>query len=195
MANVTERRLKDGSLSYRVRVSAGYDGSGRQIFKSMTYVPNAGLTERQIQKELARRVADFEKQVEAGVLIDPKMTVDALLEKFFAEYALQQLKPATVYGYRKLVPRVSAALGHNKLNQLRPGHLMTFYNNLREEGVRQDGKYCATQVLVARCGKGTRRELVEKSGVSERTIARTVNGGHCGKKTAVALAEATGVRR
>ena len=62
----------------------------------------------------------------AGLWLIP-MTVDELLAKWFKEYAEPQLKPHTVSDYRKLVPRISAALGHIKLGKLRPGHIMQFY--------------------------------------------------------------------
>ena len=37
--------------SYSIRVSSGYDISGKQIIHSKTWTPKPGLSERQIKKE------------------------------------------------------------------------------------------------------------------------------------------------
>ena len=47
MANVTRRIGKDGSVSYRIRVFAGVDLHGKQIFRSRTFVPEKGMSLRQ----------------------------------------------------------------------------------------------------------------------------------------------------
>ena len=49
--------------SYRIRASAGYDASGKQITKSMTWKPEPGMTKRQIEKELDRQKVLFEEQI------------------------------------------------------------------------------------------------------------------------------------
>ena len=40
--------------SYRIRVSCGYTREGRQITRSTTWTPPAGLNARQVKKELDR---------------------------------------------------------------------------------------------------------------------------------------------
>lgn len=127
MANIQKRTTKDGKTTYRIRVYAGEAQGGKQIVKSTTYCPAEGMTARQIEKAVQKAAMDFERQVQQGGLVADSMTVDELLAKWFKEYAEPQLKPHTVSDYRKLVPRISAALGHIKLNKLRPGHIMQFY--------------------------------------------------------------------
>ena len=61
MASITKR--KD---SYFIAVSCGYDQNGRQIRRTMTYKPEANMTERQIQKEVQRQAVLFEEQVRNG---------------------------------------------------------------------------------------------------------------------------------
>lgn len=39
MANITKRKNKDGSASYRVKVSAGVGADGRYIYRSATFTP------------------------------------------------------------------------------------------------------------------------------------------------------------
>ena len=121
------------------------------------------------------------------------MKLDDLIEKWFTEYADRQLKPKTATEYRKLVPRVSAALGHMKVNQIRPAHLMAFYANLSEGGVRQDSTYTATAALLKLLPKGQRARIRETAGVGEETMRGLCNGKPVSRKTAEKVADAAGL--
>lgn len=44
MANVTRRANKDGTTSYRVKVSAGLGADGRYVYRSATFPPRAADT-------------------------------------------------------------------------------------------------------------------------------------------------------
>ena len=170
MAKITKRMKKDGTCSYCIRVSNGYDRRGRQVMVNRTFTPPPGMTGKKLEKELQRQADAFEQEVHAGVLLDASMKVDDLIERWFTEYADRQLKPKTATEYRKLVPRVSAALGHMKVNQIRPAHLMAFYANLSEGGVRQDSTYTATAALLKLLPKGQRARIREAAGVGEETM-------------------------
>lgn len=61
MANITKR-----NNSYFIRVSCGYDVSGKQIFQSMTWTPEKGMTKKQIEKELERQAVLFEENCKKG---------------------------------------------------------------------------------------------------------------------------------
>lgn len=193
MANIQKRTTKDGKTSYRIRVFAGEAQDGKKVMKSTTYCPAEGMTARQIEKAVQKAAMDFERQVQQGGLVADSMTVDELLAKWFKEYAEPQLKPHTVSDYRKLVPRISAALGHIKLSKLRPGHIMQFYAQLQKPGIRLDGKYQAKRGLVAMYPKGKRKALVDAAGVAERTVARIWAGECTSLQTAQKLAQAAGV--
>ena len=193
MANVQKRTTKDGKTSYRIRVFAGEAQDGKKVMKSTTYCPADGMTARQIEKAVQKAAMDFERQVQQGGLVADSMTVDELLAKWFKEYAEPQLKPHTVSDYRKLVPRISAALGHIKLSKLRPGHIMQFYAQLQKPGIRLDGKYQAKRGFVAMYPKGKRKALVDAAGVAERTVARIWAGECTSLQTAQKLAQAAGV--
>ena len=60
MATTKKRELKDGSVSYEIRVSLGRDINGKQILKYQTWSPPAGMTAKQTEKALAREVVLFE---------------------------------------------------------------------------------------------------------------------------------------
>ena len=57
MANIKRR-----GNSYSIRVSAGYDTSGKQIVKSMTWKIPDGMSDKKAEKEANRVAALFEEK-------------------------------------------------------------------------------------------------------------------------------------
>ena len=193
MAKIIKRTKKDGSCSYCIRVSNGYDRLGRQVLVNRTYTPPPGLTGKKLEKELQRQADAFEQEVRSGISLDASMKVDDLIERWFTEYAEKKLKPKTVYDYRRLVPRISAGLGQLKVCQVKPSHLMAFYSNLEEQGVREDSAYTAVPALLEQLPKGRRGQIAEAAGVSERTMATLYRGGNVSRATAEKVASAAGL--
>ena len=62
MATISKRTSKKGEVSYLIRVSLGYNKSGQQIVKSMTYKPESGMKPKAVEKELNRQAVLFEEQ-------------------------------------------------------------------------------------------------------------------------------------
>ena len=85
MAKIVKRTKKDGTCSYCIRVSNGYDREGRQVLVNCTFTPPPGLTGKKLEKELQRQADGFEQEVHAGVLLDASMKVDDLIERLFTE--------------------------------------------------------------------------------------------------------------
>lgn len=54
--------------SYQIRVSAGYDSEYRQVIHTKTWKPTPGMTERQIEKEVARQAIMFEELCKKGIV-------------------------------------------------------------------------------------------------------------------------------
>ena len=67
MAKIVKRTKKDGSSSFLIRVSNGYDRNGKQVMQSMTYTPPAGLTGRKLEKEV-QRPSSLKRRCMAGLL-------------------------------------------------------------------------------------------------------------------------------
>ena len=193
MAKIVKRTKKDGSSSFLIRVSNGYDRNGKQVMQSMTYTPPAGLTGRKLEKEVRRRADEFEQEVHNGLALDADMKLDDLIDRWFSEYIDKKCKPKTGVEYRYLRPRISAALGHMRVNQIRPSHLMAFYSNLEEQGVREDSTYTAVPALLDQLPKGKRGQIAAAAGVSERTMATLYRGGNVSRSTAEKVASAAGL--
>lgn len=79
MAKIIKRTKKDGSCSYCLRVSNGYDREGRQVLVNRTYTPPPGLTGKKLEKELQRQADAFEQEVHNGLNLDTDMKLDDLL--------------------------------------------------------------------------------------------------------------------
>ena len=127
--------------AYRITASCGYDSTGKQIRKSITWTPSPGMTEKQIERELKRQTVLFEERCQNGFCANENITLQDFCIKWLSDYAEPNLAPKTVAGYRDKIRRVYTALGHKKLSQIKPAHIMEFYKNLREIGVRGDIKF------------------------------------------------------
>jgi integrase len=136
MAEVVKRG--DG---YVIRVSLGYDAKHRRLRKNFSWKPDTGMTPKQIEKELAKKVRHYEEMVENGLAIEGNLKFEAFADKWIREYAEMQLAPKTVYEYKKQLVRINKAIGHVRLDRIRPSQLIEFYNNLAEDGIRSDIKY------------------------------------------------------
>ena len=172
--------------NYRIIVSAGRDSAGKQIKKTMLWKPSPGMTQKQIEKELAKQSVLFEQQVETGQFLDGTITLSAFIEKWFNDYAETHLKEKTLTGYLDLMPRIIQALGHIKMCKLQPHHLMEFYKNLAETGQRKDVKYkpCAEFKDILKDNGLTQVKLAQMAEVSIKCVASCVHGHNVTQQTA-----------
>ena len=139
MATIQKRTGKTGT-SYLIRVSAGYGSDGKQIIKSKTWRPSAGMTEKQTERELRRVAAEFEQRIENGDTAD---TSNLRLSDFCKQYldlSKTSLSPTTYsYYVRTIDSLIVPSLGHMKLTAIRPIHVQQFIQALQEPGARSDG--------------------------------------------------------
>ena len=172
--------------TYQIRVSCGYDCTGKHIEKSITWKPSAGMTKKQIDKELERQKVLFEEKCITGQFLDGNITFNDFAQRWFNDYADKQLLSRTVTRYKELMNRITPAIGHIKLCKLQPHHLMEFYNNLSEDGIRFDTKYtpCSDFKEILSASGYTQKMLSEKSGVSLTAIRSCINGKNVSKNTA-----------
>lgn len=90
--------------------------------------------------------------------------------------------------------RINAALGNMKLSAIQPNHLMAFYDNLEESGVRQDIKYTplpefADLFQSERC---TKEGLAKAAGVAAATIDSALKGNNIRRVSAKQISAALG---
>ena len=147
MANITKIEGKKG-VSYKITVSCGYDIKGNQKRYYKTWTPREGMTARQIEKELQRQALHFEDDVAAGKVSESNIKFEAFAQQWFQEVAAQRLKERTIDSYRRAAPRIYAALGHLRVNDITTRTVQKLINNLCEDGMneRTGGRLSAKSV-------------------------------------------------
>ena len=184
---------KDGSMSYLVRVYNGRTQNDKIITRCKTVTPPAGMGKKKAEKWVQEQAVLFEQQVTNGLVLDSDMLLDDLIDRWFEEYANKQLKAKTLYDYRRMRGRISAGLGHLKVSKIKPAHVMAFYNNLEEKGVRRDSTYTATKALLKLLPRGTRGELAKQAGIGQDTMRMVYAGKNVSRKTAEKVSAAVGL--
>lgn len=181
--------------SYRIVASCGYNVNGEQIRRRMTWTPEPGMTVRQIKKELERQRVLFEEKCRTGQALDGSIRFADFADRWFADYADQRLRPTTVSRYRLMLPRINAAIGHIRLDKLQPHHLMSFYKNLQESGVRQDGKYkCISNLnAILRSHQYSHKTFAQEAGVGATVIDCAARGDTISKRSAERISDALGL--
>ncbi len=177
---------------YKITVSQGYDYNGKRIRHYMTWVPDPGMTERQIKKELERQAVLFEEKVQGGASVNASIRFADFADKFMREYAQLYLKPKTVRSYTENLRRINQAIGHIKLSELRTAHINSFYQNLQETGIRNRTTATAKTDLQALIGtqRGALTAFANASGVSRATIRQAMEGRAINPDSADAIARA-----
>lgn len=133
MPNITPRKNKAGEvISYRIRVARGYDSEGNKLKPyEMTWKRPKDMTQRKADKEAQRQALLFEEQCKNGLAGD---STRITLAEFIPVY-LEQKKPAlspTTYDYycRAIELKILPALGHFKLQDIKPVHVQAFIQQL-----------------------------------------------------------------
>lgn len=191
MATITKR-----GKSYLISTSCGYDGTGKQLRKTMTWKPEPSMTARQEKKAVNAAAVRFEDQVQSGQYIDPSITLNSFIDQWLSDYAKISLRADTVRNYELLLPHIRDALGHIHLAKLQPHHIIEFLKNLSEDGMRRDGRYTVLQPAINALEKSSvsHAEIARKCGVTDSIISRCLTGKRVSLKTATSVCKVLGVK-
>ena len=119
--------------SYQIRVSVGYDTKGNQVVRTKTWKPSAGMTARQIEKELLKQAIMFEEQCLKGV-VSTDIKFEEFADRWFEEYAKSNLKKTTLSRMTSCKIRAYRAFGHFRLNKITRGQVQAFIDDLARNG-------------------------------------------------------------
>ena len=170
MATVQKR-----GKSYKITASCGYDSSGMQIRKSMTYTPEPNMTPHQIEKEVERQKVEFEKKCQYGNCLNENVKLIDFIKLWESDYAKTQLAPKTYERYKILLKRIIPSLGHLKLGKIQPHNLLKFYNVLSQ--TRSAPLKCTAEPLLTdNMKKYTIAQLSRMTGISQTTL-RDIRAG------------------
>ena len=188
--------IKKQGKGYKISVSHGYDINGKQLRAHMTWVPPAGTTARQLEKELQRQAVLFEEQVRHSITHDENIKLVDFTALFLKEYAYPTLKAKTAYGYEQRMAVLNQALGHIKLKDLKPGHIIACYANLQEKGMRKRVMAAPKIDFAAwmRERKTNMAALARSTGLSVWTFKQLRGGNTITQESAQKVAAALGVQ-
>lgn len=172
MASIKKIEGKTGT-SYKITVTKGRDSNGKQIRHFKTWTPDRPMTARQMEKEAQRVALEFEREIELGYQADNRQTFSQYAEYFIQLKERRGTAKGTIERYHSFMKRVEPAIGHLKLQEIRPQHINAFYQELERPGARDAFLYRATP-------KVDFRELLKKKGLTQKAV---IDGAHVAHST------------
>ena len=129
MAYIDPRKNKKGEIiSYRIRVSRGYDEKGKRLKPFfMTWVPEKGMTQKQIEKELQRQAFLFEERCSSGEqVVSNKIKLKDFIPQYLETIEVR-VSPTTLHFYKKIIDNHIIPYFDNKKTQdIKPLHIQNF---------------------------------------------------------------------
>lgn len=179
---------------YEIRVEVGKDSKGKRIYITEKYYPENGKFNKKSDKEAERRAMLLEERYRNKELSNCKMKFVDFAELYLNEYADLNVKKTTYTSYVNMMSRINAAFGNMSLCDIQPSHIVRFYKNLAENGIRQDIKYKPSE-QVSELIKGiseSRAKFAKKVGVAESVIRSCARGQNITYSSAEKVADYLG---
>ena len=131
MASITRRTDK----SFRIRISIGFDETGKRQFYDETFYPTAKGKAAQ-EKEAKRYANELEKKIRSGRDFETsQLTFREFSEKYWKPRKVNTIEVTTMEGYESTLERiVYPALGNMKLSQINILPIQKLYDDLVAEG-------------------------------------------------------------
>lgn len=169
---------------YEIRVSCGIDINGKKLGKSKTWIPDEGMTQKQIEKELARQKVLFEEEVKNGICPDNKIRFVDFSKRWMDEYAKVNLTIKTYARYEIYLKRINQGIGHLKLKDITPLQLNAFYRSLEADGINQRKRYDENGELINN-GKLAPKTILDHHRVISKILSTAVKWGLLEKNVAM----------
>lgn len=169
---------------YEIRISCGIDINGKKLGKSKTWIPDEGMTQKQIEKELARQKVLFEEEVKNGICPDNKIRFVDFSKRWMDEYAKVNLTIKTYARYEIYLKRINQGIGHLRLKDITPLQLNAFYRSLEADGVNQRKRYDENGELINN-GKLAPKTILDHHRVISKILSTAVKWGLLEKNVAI----------
>ena len=142
----------------------------------MTWHIPEGMSESKAEKEAMRQAILFEEKVRNVEVLGGVIKFKDFVEQWFRDYADAQLRLRTIESYREYLPRINAEIGHIRIDQLRPQHLIRFYNKLAEPIVEKRYKCIVDFKALLEKKHITQAKCAQKCGVTAHVL-RSIREG------------------
>lgn len=127
--------LKNGDLSYTIRVVNGRLTSGKTKYAKRTITIPKEYSESKKRKELEEATYKFEEEIKKGLLIQGNTFFKEYSEDWL--YTKKGLAPSTYHDYENTVNRLKEEFGHYKLEEIKSLMLIKFFEKLRIDGSKK----------------------------------------------------------
>lgn len=178
--------IKKRGNTYRIMVSLCYDLAGKQIRKTTTYTPPAGISDGKAERLAKAFSYEFEKHCHGMTNMNENIRFDELQKWYFEEIAVHTLKPTTYAGNRYVINiYVLPYIGHMKLKDINTACIDRLFHTLQTDGKHKE-KYRLRNPDTLRGLPA--KSLAQKAHVMEHTIGSLLKGGSVLKATAEKIA-------
>lgn len=131
-------RYEKRGKGYRLKAYDGYDANGKQITRTKTWVPDAGMTEKQIEKEVNRQLILFEEEVRSGTFTSTNIKFEVMAESFFEQIEIEgKMKQLWRDRLKNCKARTYQAIGHIRMDKITTMDVQKFINSLAQDGINK----------------------------------------------------------
>jgi integrase len=173
MANLSGSVQKRGKYSWLLTVNAPDSTGKRQRFTKTAKVEGDDLDKQ--EKQANHQLSLFIREVETGQnATSGKMTLHQFFDYWHEHYAASHHEDLTIQRNKELFERIDTVLGNIRLDRLEPKHLLEFYKNLAEPGIRKPSgrKKKATSDIT----QPTKDKTATDNGKAKKPIKNTISG-------------------
>lgn len=134
MATITKRMTKSGP-SYRIQVKMKDKGSGKLNVYSTTWRPPAGLTQKQMEREVVIYADKYESELKMSLTapgaegISPDITLGEYAD-WWLERRKDELSASYYVNCQTAIKDIAASIGGYKLREINPTIIQRFYDQL-----------------------------------------------------------------
>ena len=180
MASISKRQTKSG-MTYRIQVKIKDKGSGEIKVHSTTWKPPAGLTPKQVEREVIIYANEYENAVKAAetAIGEPNQSP----ETTFSEYAtwwLERRKNDISASYyvncEMTIELTKKYIGGDKLRELNPTIIQQYYDKLDR----------AEKTVTVVTAKPTLREKMKETGIGYMKLRYEQGFSSCSLANALA---------
>lgn len=197
MATVLKRKLKDGSLSYRIQVRIRNKGTGCPETKVTTWRAPKYMNGRDANKEALRYSLEFEEEVkrlaEGLTSIQPTIKLQDYTQ-IWLEQVQKRCAPSYHASSRAAVEKINRIIGNYPLNEITPLVVQKFIDTMQKMQIVRVTLKSKNLKSVMNKKKVTSEVLSKISGVGKRTISSAMNEENVSEASANAIAKALGCR-
>jgi integrase len=177
--------------TFTITAYLGYDDSGKQIKKTTTFSPPAGVTNGKAEK-LAREFAvKWEDKIRGYVALDENRTFAELAKWYYEVIAPNTLKPNILISYQHdihnhIIPR----LGRVKLKDVTPQMLDSLFKDIKQNG-NLERSYKLKDITLFDGVK--REEFWKAAGLNRESMYGILRGNSCRRPNAEKMAAGLGL--